>query len=143
METFDLMWRVGGGWRRVAGAALRPFHMTLAQYELTWLTRRRGALPPSVAAAELGWDRPTLSLVARGCLAAGWLKRTRSSKDRRGASLELSGKGEELLDRIESRKPFAVEALGDSLDIIGSDERALLARLLDRVARRAGDLWRR
>jgi len=51
--------------------------------------------------------------------------------------------GEELLDRIEATKPFAVESFGDPFDVIGTDERIAMLRLLDRVARRAADLWRR
>jgi DNA-binding MarR family transcriptional regulator len=143
MEAFEMMWKLGGAWRRIAGAMLRPYRISLSQYELTWLTRRWGAINPSIAASELGWDRPTLTVVAAACLKAGWLKRKPSSRDRRSSTLELTGAGEELLDRIEAAKPFAAERLGDPLDVVGPDERIELARLLDRVWRRAQDLWGR
>jgi DNA-binding MarR family transcriptional regulator len=143
MEAFDLMWRIGAAYRRRAAAALRPFGITFAQYELIAIARRRGALSPSVAAKELGWDRPTLTVVARSCGDAGWLKRSRAGLDRRAARLQLTGAGEEILDRIEAAKPFAVETLGDPLDVISAEERGNLARLLDRVSRRAGDVWGR
>jgi DNA-binding MarR family transcriptional regulator len=143
MKPVEMMWLVGTAGRRVAGAALRPYGMSLSQYELTWLARRRGGINPTVAARELGWDKPTLTVVARACLERGWLKKKASRQDGRSASLLLTGAGEELLDRIEAAAPFAPEKLGDPLDVISAEERATLARLLDRVARRAADIWGR
>lgn len=96
-----------------------------------------------MAAEDLDWDRPTMTVVAAACLRAGWLRRKRQARDRRSARIELTGMGEELLDRIEATKPFAVESFGDPFDVIGTDERIAMLRLLDRVARRAADLWRR
>ena len=143
MTAFEMMWHIGSAWRRVAAAALRPFGMSIAQYELTWLTRRRGGINPSVAASELGWDRPTLTVVAQACLKAGWIKRNRSRRDKREVSLVLTGAGEELLDRIEAAKPFEPESFGDPLDVITGEERGTVTRLLDRIERRARDIWGR
>jgi DNA-binding MarR family transcriptional regulator len=142
-DAFDAMDRIASGWRRRAGAALKPFGITLAQYELISQARRRGGLSPSAAAAELAWDRPTLTVVARTCLARGWLKRGQSSQDKRSVRIELTGKGEEILDRIEAERPFAGLAFGTPFDVIGAEERTELFRLLDRVSRRAADLWGR
>ncbi len=143
MEALEMMWRISSSWRRVAAKALRPYGISLAQYELTWLTRRRGGINPSVAAALLGWDRPTLTVVAKASLKAGWIKRNRSRKDRREVSLVLTGAGEELLDRIEAAKPFEAERFGDPFDVVSGEERGTVTRLLDRIERRAGDLWGR
>lgn len=143
LDAFEAMDRIAGAWRRRANEGLRPFRITLAQYELIRTMRRRGGLLLSVAAKDLDWDRPTMTVVAAACVRAGWLKRTRLARDRRSARLELSGQGEELLDRIERAKLFAAESFGDPFDVVGSDERAEMRRLLDRVARRAADIWGR
>jgi hypothetical protein len=58
-------------------------------------------------------------------------------------SLKLTGAGEELLDRIEAAKPFAPDRIGDPRDVVSAEERSQLARLLDRITRRAGDVWGR
>ncbi|MEI6385279.1 MAG: MarR family transcriptional regulator [Spirochaetota bacterium] len=142
-DAFEAMGRIASGWRRRASAGLKLFGITLAQYELISQARRRGGLSPSAAAAELAWDRPTLTVVARTCLARGWLKRGQSPQDKRSVRIELTGKGEEILDRIEAERPFADAAFGTPFDVIGAEERTELFRLLDRVSRRAADLWGR
>jgi DNA-binding MarR family transcriptional regulator len=86
-------------------------------------------------------DKPTLSLVARKCVEAGWLTRTDSMTDRRASRLSLSGLGEELLDKIEALRLFSPESLGDALDVLGSEERSELKRMMDRVSRRARDVF--
>ncbi len=130
-----------GLWRRKASAALEPFGITFQQYQLVRQARRKGALILSAAAGELGMDKPTLSLVARKCVEAGWLTRTDSMTDRRACRLSLSGLGEELLDKIEALRLFSPESLGDALDVLGSEERSELKRMMDRVARRARDVF--
>lgn len=130
-----------GLWRRKASAALEPFGITFQQYQLVRQARRKGALILSAAAGELGMDKPTLSLVARKCVEAGWLTRTDSMTDRRAFRLSLSGLGEELLDKIEALRLFSPESLGDALDVLGSEERSELKRMMDRVSRRARDVF--
>ena len=128
-------------WRRKASAALEAFGISFQQYQLVRQARRRGALTLSAAAKELGMDKPTLSLVARKCVDAGWLSRTDILTDKRASRLSLTGQGEELLDRIEASGLFAPEILGDALDVLGSEERSELKRMMDRVSRRAKDVF--
>ena len=71
----------------------------------------------------------------------GWLQRKRSSTDRRSVSLRLTGEGEALLDSIEAAHILAPDILGDPLDILDSEERALFHRVLEKVHRRAQDLF--
>ena len=130
-----------GLWRRKASAALEPFGISFQQYQLVRQARRRGALTLSAAARELGMDKPTLSLVARKCVDAGWLTKTDILTDKRASRLSLSGCGEELLDRIEASRLFSPETLGDALDVLGSEERSELRRMMDRVSRRAKDVF--
>ena len=127
-------------WKRRAALALGAFGITFPQYQLIQLARRRGAIAPSAAAEELGADRPTMTLVARKCVAAGWLGRRRFGADRRSCRLSLTGQGEELLDRIEASRALAPESMGDPCDILDSEERAQLSRTLDKAERRARDL---
>ena len=141
MEEYLMMGLAYGLWRRKASAALEPFGITFQQYQLVRQARRKGALLLSAAAGELGMDKPTLSLVARKCVEAGWLTRTDSMTDRRASRLSLSGLGEELLDKIEALRLFSPESLGDALDVLGSEERSELKRMMDRVSRRARDVF--
>jgi DNA-binding MarR family transcriptional regulator len=127
-------------WRRRASHALRGYAISFSQLQLIQLARRRGAIILSAAAAELSWDRPTTTLVARKCIAQGWLSRNRSQADRRSSKLSLTGQGEELLDRIEAERLLWPENLGDPLDVLDSMERAELRRMLDKILRRAEDV---
>lgn len=127
--------------RRLIGERLRAFGITLAQFYLIQLARRRGAISPSAAAAELFSDRPTATLVAQKCVAAGWLVRKRSDADRRSRRLELSGEGEELLDRIEAARILSPTSLCDPLDVLDGNERAAFRAALSKVQRRAADLF--
>ena len=102
MDEIGLMGLVFFARRRRSAEKIRAFGITLPQFLLVQLARRRGAISPSAAAAELSCDRPTATLVAQKCVSRGWLIRRRSATDRRSSRLELSGEGEELLDRIEA-----------------------------------------
>jgi DNA-binding MarR family transcriptional regulator len=121
---------------------LAPFGITPQQYLLIRLARRRGASSPSMAASELGSDRPTMTLIARTCLEKGWLERKESAGDGRSYKLYLTGRGEELLDRIEASHALSPQGLGDPLDILDIEERTEFLRLLDKVGRRAADVMR-
>ena len=142
MDEILIMGYIFGAWRRRAAEALAGFGITFHQYQLVRLARRRGAISLSLAAEELGMDRPTLTLVARKCILGGWLLRSIPATDKRSSMLTLSGKGEELLDRIESARIFAPESMGDALDVLGSQERAELRRMVDKISRRVRDLYR-
>ena len=127
--------------RRRFALVLRSFGITLPQLYLIQLARRRGAISPSAAAAELDCDRPTATLVAQKCVSRGWLSRRRSEQDRRSARLELSGEGEELLDRIEKSRALSPALLGDPMDVLGLEERTAFDAALDKVEARARELF--
>ena len=127
-------------WRRQASRALSIFDITLSQLQLIQLARRRGSISLSRASAELFWDRPTITLVARKCVARRWLSLKRSQTDRRSSKLSLTGEGEELLDKLEASRILWPESLGDPLDILDSGERAEFRRILDKVERRGRDI---
>jgi DNA-binding MarR family transcriptional regulator len=140
MEELVAMGMIYARWRRRASRGLAAFGITLDQYDLIQLARRRGAISPSIAADELGWDRPTTTLVVRKCVAAGWLDRSRSVADHRSVRLALSGYGEELLDSIEAARLFGPPELGDPLDVLDSGERVEFRRMLDKSLRRSRDV---
>ena len=120
--------------RRAEAASARGCGMTRAEYWLVGLARRRGHVSLSEAAAELGWDRPSCTLVSRRCVKAGWLRRERSESDRRSSLLSLTGEGEELLDRVEARRLSTSERPYDPLAVLDEEERLLLRRLLEKAA---------
>lgn len=126
--------------RRRSAERIRVFGITLPQFYLIQLARRRGAISPSAAASVLDCDRPTATLVAQKCVSRGWLVRKRSEIDHRSSRLELSGEGEELLDRIEAARLFATASLGDPLDVLRPDERAAFRASLEKVEARAREL---
>ncbi len=128
-------------WRRRVSRALIPFGISFSQLQLIQLARRRGAISLSTAAAELSWDKPTMTLVAGKCVAHGWLSMKRSRSDKRSSSLSLAGQGEELLDKLEASRVLYPEAIGDPFDILDSAELAEFRRILDRVGRRAADVF--
>jgi DNA-binding MarR family transcriptional regulator len=127
--------------RRHRAIMLQGFGISLRQYELINLARRHGGLSLAAAAVELDCDRPTMTVIARNCVVGGWLDRKPSRLDGRSGVLALTGKGEEILDRIESFR--ASEEGEDPLGVLPVDERAAFLRMADRVARRARDLWGR
>jgi DNA-binding MarR family transcriptional regulator len=127
--------------RRRFSELLRAFEITLPQLHLIQLARRRGPISPSMAASGLDCDRPTASLIAQKCVARGWLFRRRSELDRRSARLELTGEGEELLDRIEATRILSSASIGDPLDVLGSEERSMLRASLEKVEARARELF--
>lgn len=127
--------------RRRFSELLRAFEITVPQLHLIQLARRKGPISPSMAAAGLDCDRPTASLIAQKCVARGWLFRRRSELDRRSARLELTGEGEELLDRIEAARILSTASIGDPLDVLGSEERSILIASLEKVESRARGIW--
>lgn len=140
MDEIVCMSLISSLWKRRASRSLAVFDISLNQLQLIQLARRRGAISPSEAAAELLWDRPTMTLVARKCVAKKWLAVARSRFDRRSSKLSLSGQGEELLDQVEAARALSPESLGDPLDLLDSAERAELRRMLDKALRRAKDV---
>jgi DNA-binding MarR family transcriptional regulator len=141
MDEIGLMGSVFFARRRRSAERLRAFEITLPQFYLIRLARLRGAISPSAAAAELVCDRPTATLIAQKCVSQGWLARRRSERDRRSARLELSGEGEELLDRIEKARILSSASIGDPLDVLGSDEREVFRAALEKVGARARELF--
>ena len=141
MDEIALMGSVFYARRRRSADRIRVFGITLPQLFLIQLARRRGSISPSAAASELCYDRPTATLVAQKCVSRGWLVRRRSVADRRSNRLELSGEGEELLDRIEAAKLFASASIGDPLDVLNATERAVFRAALEKVETRAKELF--
>jgi DNA-binding MarR family transcriptional regulator len=129
--------------KRHKAALLKSFGISLRQYELISLARRRGGLSLATAAEELDCDRPTMTVIARNCVAQLWLERKESKLDGRSGILALTGKGEEILDRIEAFRAADESYREDPLDVLAVDERAAFLRAADRLARRARDLWER
>jgi DNA-binding MarR family transcriptional regulator len=141
MDEIDRMGSVYVARRRRSAERIRAFGITLPQFYLIRLARRRGAISPSAAAAELSCDRPTATLVAQKCVSQGWLACKRSDTDRRSTRLELSGQGEELLDRIEASRIFAASSIGDPLDALEPAERAAFRAALEKILARSTALY--
>lgn len=140
MDEIALMESIASSWRRLSAKRVRPFEISLLQYRLILLARRKGSVSLSQAAEGLGCDRPGMTLLARKCVRSGWLRRRRSAADRRSHRLELTGEGEELLDAIEAAQASPSAAAADPLDVLAPAEREALAGMLRRVRDRAEEL---
>jgi DNA-binding MarR family transcriptional regulator len=141
MDEIGLMGDIFTNRRRRMAHRLRSFGITLSQFYLIQLARKKGAISPSAAAEGLSCDRPTATLVAQKCVAGGWLNRKRSKRDRRSALLTLSGQGEELLDRIESAQILLSTSLGDPLDVLAPEEAEAFRSSLAKVLARSAQLY--
>lgn len=132
MDEIGLMAALVRASRRGEAGRARSCGLTRAELWLVRLARRRGPVSLSEAAAELGWDRPSCTLVARRCVREGWLERSRSERDRRSSLLALTGEGEELLDRLEAKRPIA-SLPADPLAGLEEGDRRELRRLLEKA----------
>jgi DNA-binding MarR family transcriptional regulator len=141
MDEIGLMGKIFLAQRRFYVDRLLPFGITIQQLNLIRLARRRGPISPSAAAAGMFCDRPTTTVIARNCVSNGWLARRRSASDRRSSRLELTGEGEEILDRIEREKVLSRGVEADPLDVLEPTERSAFQEALKKVERRVAELY--
>jgi DNA-binding MarR family transcriptional regulator len=141
MDEIGRMGKIFLSQRRFFADRLIPFGITIQQLNFIRLARRRGPISPSAAAAGLFCDRPTATVIARNCVAKGWLARRRSASDRRSKRLELTGEGEEILDRIEREKALSPGDEVDPLDVLEPGERNAFAAALQKIEGRARELY--
>jgi DNA-binding MarR family transcriptional regulator len=78
--------------------------VTSHQVTLLWLVRDRPGLSLRELAEEEGISAPSLSGHVDRLEAAGFLRRVRSSDDRRRVGLELTTEGRALLKRVRARR---------------------------------------
>lgn len=90
---------------------------------------RVGPMPANRLAAEERLQPQSLTRVIVGLEAAGWIRRTRSTADRREISIALTARGRRLLDReLRARRTWLAQAIATTLT---AAERATLVHAAD------------
>ncbi len=119
---------------RTLAAALDPFGVTTAQYELLQVIARHGK--SGAGCSELGKHLaapgPDVTRMLDRLDAGGFVSRRRDAKDRRVVHTELTDKGETLLESAEPVMHLAERSVFEGL---AEDERQQLADLLRGVRR--------
>jgi DNA-binding MarR family transcriptional regulator len=101
--------------------------VTSHQVTLLWLVRDRPGLSLRELAEEEGISAPSLSGHVDRLEAAGFLRRVRSSDDRRRVGLELTTEGRALLKRVRARR---TTWFAERLARLDEDERERLEQAL-------------
>lgn len=108
---------------RYYAAALAPFGLTLAQFNVLRILRGAGAdgLPTLEVASRLIERAPGITRMMNRLEKKGWVQRTRPVRDRREVRCRLTAAGAAVLNRVDG-------------PIVAADERALAS--LSRVRQR-------
>ena len=126
MRTADVL-------RRRFSEVLEPFGITFPQYNVLRILRgTRQGLPTLEVSNRLIEHAPGITRMMDRLEVKGWVRRTRSSDDRRQVICHLTRKGEKLLDRID---PVMDRADDAALATLGESDQRRLIRLLDTVRR--------
>ena len=129
LETYRSLLRTTQRLRRAVRALLSEYDLTGAQYAT--LTRIPPEGIPLTELAKMAWAAPSNSSgVVDRLEREGWVRRRRSSDDRRVVLVELTPEGKELLERIHPRYVQRVEEL---MAPLGESERAALVELLAKL----------
>jgi DNA-binding MarR family transcriptional regulator len=104
--------------------------VTTTQFGILYLLDRRPNVDQISVARLLGLDRSTVGMVVRTLEEAGLVARVVEPADKRRRSLELTGAGRELLERLRGPAGQAIEHLLSPLE---PDERAVFLRLLKKL----------
>ena len=119
---------------RISDAIAREYSQQFALGVTEWrvmaVLGRYPGLSASQVAQRTAMDKVAVSRAVARLLEAGRLSRSADSDDRRRSLLRLSVAGQAIHDEVV---PQAIEFEHRLLDGIGSEERASLFRLLDRL----------
>ena len=128
---------VGGG--MVLRYCEGQFGVTRREWVMLALLSDGGPISSSELAARAELDKSATSKAVTGLLQKGLVARTSRSGDRRFAELELTAEGRELYGRIRP----VVEGINRELMAgLQPHEVRQLDEMLERVQRRADELWR-
>lgn len=117
---------------RFSAAALAPFGLTLAQFNVLRILRGAGAdgLPTLEVANRLIEHTPGITLMMDRLEKKGWVRRERSARDRREVRCRLTAAGGVLLKRVDGPIGAADETALAALPRRGQKQ---LIALLERI----------
>lgn len=118
--------------RRFYATALAPFGLTLAQFNVLRILRGAGAdgLPTLEVANRLIERTPGITLMMDRLEKKGWVRRERSTRDRREVRCRLTAAGDVLLTRVDGPIVAADET---ALAALARRSQKQLIALLDRI----------
>ena len=113
--------------------------ITAPQFAALMVLSDHKAIDQATLAGMIALDRTTIGGVVERMLAKDWLTRTTSQTDRRAKVLELTAKGQTLLDQL---KPIVHEMQQDILPGLSAEERDTFIRLAQKAAETGNTLSR-
>lgn len=112
---------------RVSARDIQRYGLTQAQFAVLEVLYHRGALPLNAIGEKLLVTGGNITYVADQLERAGFVKRNRSTDDRRVVFAQLTPKGEALLDR---HFPSHAARMAEAAAVLSPREQESLARLL-------------
>jgi DNA-binding MarR family transcriptional regulator len=110
---------------------LRDLPLAPGQYGVLLLISMNPGMSQNLLADATGIDRSAIAPITNRFARFGWIRRTRRSEDRRFYSLEITPKGQDILNRAQP----LIEAHEDQfVSSLTATEEALATTLLARIA---------
>lgn len=114
---------------RVSARDIQRYGLTSPQFAVLEVLHHKGPLPLCSIGEKLLVTSGNITFVADQLEKAGWLRRQRSTEDRRVTIARLTPKGEALMERCFPEHAAVIEA---AARILSPRDQATLARLLKR-----------
>src|SRR5688572_18084143 len=117
----------------IAGAYARRFGIGITEWRVIAVLGRYAGLSANQVAERTAMDKVAVSRAVARLLERGLLQRDTHGDDRRRSVLELSEAGYKVYDEVV---PLALGFERDLLSILDDEERAMLDRLLTKLAKK-------
>jgi len=117
---------------RVSARDIHRYGLTPPQFAVLEVLHHKGPLPLCSIGEKLLVTSGNITFVADQLEKAGWLRRQRSTTDRRVTLARLTPKGETLMERCFPEHAACIE---DAARVLSVREQAALARLLKKWGR--------
>lgn len=131
LRLWLLLHRVRDGIVLCEDSVFGEYGLTTEQFSvLAAVKSRGGSLKPSELAAILARSPNSVSMLVDRMVKAGWVRRTRDRKDRRGVNVSLTSKGEKAL---APAAPVGWELIQKILSPLSYKDKQALASMLEVV----------
>jgi DNA-binding MarR family transcriptional regulator len=129
-NLFDSFWAVARQLRRRSREALAPWDVSPSQSRALGMLRRHGPLRLGELSERLHIAPRSATEVVDGLQERGWCRRGPDPSDRRATVVSLTEAGRTLAEAIRAAQQ---EQARGYFAVLGTDERAQLAAILDRL----------
>lgn len=118
--------------KRAFDRHMAPMKLKAVDFSILTLVAANPGAHQTQIARTLDISAPNMALTLDRLVERGWVKRVRSTRDRRAQQIHLTDKGRELERRAAG---IAAQMEARPLEVLSAAERALLIELLLKVAR--------